>query len=224
MRAISLSAIIIGACTFAGSAAEFSVDGLKYSVNDYTYATVIGLADPEMDRVFIPYTVNHTSDNGEQHMFFVTKIASGAFANTNLKAVVFSPPSYKGAASQGPLVIEDKAFDTPTLMVVNTFRPHLPEVEGDPFNAATYADGTLGFGINLTEDQIDEYKSTEPWSRFNKTQVTAITVPEADNNAGPVEIFTTSGIKVFSGDPQAAALPKGIYVIRRGTTASVSAL
>lgn len=223
MRVVPLLATLIAAGTLAGSAAEFAVDGIKYSVDDYTHATVTGLADADLDRIFIPYIVNH-SDNGVEHMFFVTRIAADAFAGTGIRAVVFSPPPYSGAASQGALVIEDGAFNTPSLMVVNTFRPHLPEVDGDPFNTATYAEGTLGFGINLTEDQIDEYKSTEPWSRFNKTQVTAVTAPETDNYAGPVEIFTTSGIKVFSGDPQAAALPKGIYIIRRGPTASVSAL
>lgn len=220
MRTTRLLIALASAAALSVSAEEFTLDGLRYSVSDHTHATVLGLADAATQSVFIPYTVNY-SDNGEEHMFFVTAIAAYAFAGTGITRVVFEPPAYSGAASQGALIIGDGAFNTPTLMAVNTFRPHLPEVEGDPFNAETYAKGTLGFGINLTEDQIEAYKTTEPWSRFIRSETTAADIPSADPSASVTGVYTTSGIKVCDGTPDTSSLAPGVYVVRTGQTATL---
>lgn len=212
-------ALAATAATFGSFATEFTLDGLRYSVSDYDHATLLGRDDPGMLTIFIPCTINYAI-NGEEYMFFVTEVAADAFAGTDITGVTFCPPSYSGSTSKGNLVIDDGAFDTPTLRSVNTFRPDLPEVKGDPFNAETYAEGTLGFGINLTQDQIDAYKAVEPWSRFNRSETTDIQAPPAYAPTSRVEVYTPAGLLVYSGDPREAALPAGLYVVRSGSDAS----
>lgn len=215
--------IVAAAAAISPKAEEFAAEGLRYSVGDYTHATVIGCEDPDAEVIFIPYTVNHKAEDGREYMFFVTEIAPRALADSHMTTLILAPPPSEGAASQGNLTINDGAFATPSLRNVNTYRPELPAVNGEPFSDATYADGTLGFGINLTADEIELYKTTEPWSRFNRTEVTSASSVGPDNGQpGDVELYTLSGIKAYHGP--ASSAPSGLYVIRRGGTASVTRL
>lgn len=213
---------LAAAAAISANATEFSLDGLRYSVTDYTHATVLGLADASLQVIFIPYTISYELD-GTEYLFYVTKVADNAFADTGITNVTFTPPPYSGAASQGTLLIGNEAFNTTTLRAVNTFRPHIPDVEGDPFSEVTYTEGNLGFGVNLTQDEIDAYKAIEPWSKFFRTEVTGIDEARTDSSTGQIEIFTPGGMRVYSGSAATAALPHGIYIVRDGSKISKTA-
>lgn len=209
MKKYLLTLLMVLMCDVAGVyAAEFTYDGLIYSVDDYTHATIIGCENPDAETVIIPYTVNYPV-NGEEHMFFVTKIAENAFVNSKMTKLIFESKPYSGASSQGDLVIENGAFATPTLKDVYIDRIDLPVVNGDPFSEETYDSGILSFGDSVSEAVQKEYLASAPWNRFQVDINTSVSVVDAED-ISETEYYTISGVRL--NQPQNGA----INLVRRG--------
>ncbi len=191
----------------AADATQFAYDGLLYEVNDYTHATVIGCADPDAETIRIPYVFDYEI-NGQNYMFFVTKIADNALADSKMTTLVFEEKPYAGAASHGDMVIGAGAFNTSTLTKIVIDREDLPVVEGDPFSKQTYDVGAITFGPNISEAVKDKYLSVSPWNKIGAGSTTSVTDIEADHTVP--EYFTLNGTRVYNPDA-------GIYIVRRGT-------
>lgn len=172
-KALLIAAVLVSLLYPTAKATEFTIDNVVYSVSDYTHATVLGLSDKNATAVTIPYTVNYTID-GSQYMFFVTRIAENAFADTKLAQLTFAAPISPSAASQGALVIENGAFATPTLKEVIVDRPHVPVVNGQPFTDETLSDGTLSFGPDISAEEEQAWLSQAPWNQFGSGVPTGI--------------------------------------------------
>lgn len=206
-------AIAVLACCAVGKAAEFTLDGIKYSVSDYTHATVTGCENVDTDTITIPYTINYVI-NGEEYMFFVTKIAANAFADSKMTTLIFGPRTYSGATSAGNLVIEDGAFNTPTLKYVCVDRKDLPEVNGDPFNEDTYRYGYLSFGSSMTDEIAWQYLAVDPWKKFiNVIPLSVDTVDDGERIA-PIQYYSVSGVRI--AEPRRGE----IVIVRRGGNVS----
>jgi len=211
----------------------FVLNGVEY-YGAGTSASITGYTADVGAIVSIPATVSY---NG--HVFNLSSIAANAFANCQkLQEIIFETTHGSGM----PLKIGDKAFDTPSLRRIVTYRGILPVVSGDPFSPTTYESGELVVSDQLTPDQQNAYKTTKPWSTFFENDhgvVTGITSPEADGKlqfrvsggilevtggAGDAEmtIYNLLGTPVYQGPGRRVSLPSGVYLIKaQGRTSKI---
>lgn len=191
---------------------EFEVGGIRYRVRSGTSAVVVGYTSDVPSNVVIGQGVRY-----DGHNYWLSGVEAGAFAGcTEMRTLTFSAiDDEHGALS---FTIGDKAFDTPTIEEVVMMRP-VPTVSGDPFSAETYADGVLKVSTALTEEQQKAYETTEPWNRFFENDhgiVTGVHRVDCGGDGAVVEVYTLSGVRVYSGAADKMALQHGIYLVRSG--------
>lgn len=149
---------------------------------------------------------------------------SVAFENcTNLKEIIIG-----NDGSSVPAVISHSRSETDNYVVTfasNTFKgcgsiekitvhsDVVVEFGEDAFDADVYEKAT----VYVPDGSVDEFKQSEQWGRFkNIKDLSSSSIEDVatDNINGIVQVYTLSGIEVYSGTwNERPELPKGVYIM-----------
>lgn len=110
-----------------------------------------------------------------------------------------------------------KAFGTHEMADVYTINAVPPTIHDQAFSEATYQNAQL----HVLQGTENDYRNAEGWKKFynlNDATLTGIEdVAAGETEAdGDVDIYTLSGVHVYSGPEQSAPHLGGLYIVRRG--------
>ena len=135
--------------------------------------------------------------------------------NSNLKTLyLYADPENDGTGK----TFQNRAFGTGQLADVYTINAVPPTIVQGTFSAGTYSNANL----HVLQGSEQAYTEAEYWKNFknlNDSSLTGITDVTESGSEGAVEIYTLSGVRVYTGAAQLAPALDGLYIVREGDRA-----
>lgn len=135
--------------------------------------------------------------------------------NSNLKTLyLYADPEHDGTGKS----FGNRAFGTGQLADVYTINAVPPTIVQGTFSSGTYNNANL----HVLQGSEQAYTEAEYWKNFknlNDSSLTGITDVTEGGSEGAVEIYTLSGVRVYTGAAQLAPALDGLYIVREGDRA-----
>ena len=187
-----------------GSDVDFAENSVTYHITSEENATVEITAATLMARSVGELTIPEAIRFNDK-MYTVTGIANNAFRDMMFESVELPQTiAYVGLnAFSGCTALKS--------LTVNALMP--PSVARESFDDTVFASATL----IVPEESREEYENDPVWGLFVSKDI-AVGLDEIDAMSdGEIEVYDLKGVKIASG---LKGLPKGIYIVRRGSRVS----
>ncbi|MDE6534584.1 MAG: leucine-rich repeat domain-containing protein, partial [Muribaculaceae bacterium] len=191
-----------------GSDVDFAENSVTYHITSEENATVEITAATLMARSVGDLTIPEAIRFNDK-MYTVTGIANNAFRDMMFESVELPQTiAYVGLnAFSGCTALRS--------LTVNALMP--PSVARESFDDTVFASATLF----MPEVSREEYENDPVWGLFVSKDI-AVGLDDLDAmNDGEIEVYDLKGVKIADG---LKGLPKGIYIVRRGSQVSKIAI